>query len=65
MRLLALHKPFLFATLFCSMLSRCVRLLIETLCFVFAELGQLSGVAAILRFPLPDLEDSDSGDSDE
>lgn len=29
------------------------------------QLGQLSGVAAILRFPLPDLEDSESDDSDE
>lgn len=34
-------------------------------CFLScAELGQLSGVAAILRFPLPDLEDSESDDSD-
>lgn len=29
----------------------------------FVELGQLSGVAAILRFPLPQL-DEDSDDSD-
>ena len=34
-------------------------------CFsLCAELGQLSGVAAILRFPLPDLEDSENDDSD-
>lgn len=26
------------------------------------ELAQLSGVAAILRFPMPDLEDSDNED---
>lgn len=33
-----------------------------------AELGQLSGVAAILRFPLPDIaeeEEDDEDDSDE
>jgi hypothetical protein len=34
----------------------------------FAELGQLSGVAAILRFPIPepetDEEDSDSSDGE-
>lgn len=27
--------------------------------FVFAELSQLTGIAAILRFPLPELEDTD------
>lgn len=27
--------------------------------FVFIELAQLTGVAAILRFPMPELEDSD------
>ena len=31
----------------------------------FIELGQLSGVAAILRFPLPDIdEDDDESDED-
>jgi len=40
-------------------------LCLQPLCFLFIDLGQLSGVAAILRFPLPDLEDSESDDSDE
>ena len=31
----------------------------------FAELGQLSGVAAILRFPMPDIADGDEEDSTE
>lgn len=35
----------------------------EMFVILFAELGQLSGVAAILRFPLPQL-DEDSDDSD-
>lgn len=30
-----------------------------------SELGQLSGVAAILRFPLPQLDDDSSEDSDD
>lgn len=30
----------------------------------FAELAQLTGIAAILRFPMPELEDSDD-DEDE
>ena len=36
------------------------------LSYVFTpELGQLSGVAALLRFPLPNIEsDSDDDDSD-
>ena len=29
------------------------------------ELGQLSGVAGILRFPLPEPEDSDASDQDD
>lgn len=29
------------------------------------ELDQLSGVAAILRFPMPELEDEDNDDDDE
>ena len=29
----------------------------ENLLLLIAELGQLSGVAAILRFPIPDPED--------
>ena len=29
------------------------------------ELGQLSGVASILRFPLPEPEDSDASDQDD
>ena len=37
--------------------------------FFFLELGMLSGVAAILRFPMPDLEaeeySDDSSDSDD
>lgn len=47
--------------------SACIRIILclRLVCFVFTELGQLSGVAAILRFPLPDLEDSESDDSDE
>lgn len=28
------------------------------------ELGQLSGVAAILRFPVADIEDEEESDSD-
>lgn len=33
---------------------------------VLAELGQLSGVAAILRFPMPDIADDEgSADSEE
>ena len=28
------------------------------------ELGQLSGVAAVLRFPMPDPEDEDSSDEE-
>ena len=38
------------------------------LCFVclFLELGQLSGVAAILRFPMPDIaNDEDSAEESE
>lgn len=32
----------------------------------FTELDQLTGIAAILRFPMPELEDeNDSEDSDE
>lgn len=30
--------------------------------FFFLELAQLTGVAAILRFPMPELEDSDNED---
>ena len=33
--------------------------------FSHVELGQLSGVAAILRFPLPEPEDSDNSDDDD
>jgi len=33
---------------------------IDGIIFLCAELGQLSGVAAILRFPMPDI--SDGGD---
>lgn len=29
------------------------------------QLGQLSGIAAVLRFPLPELEDDQNDDSDE
>lgn len=29
------------------------------------QLGQLSGIAAVLRFPLPELEDGQDDDSDE
>ena len=32
---------------------------------VRTELGQLSGVASILRFPLPEPEDSDASDQDD
>lgn len=31
----------------------------------FAELSQLTGIAAILRFPLPELEDTDDEDGDD
>ena len=31
----------------------------------FTELGQLSGVAAVLRFPLPEIEDSDEDNAAE
>lgn len=29
------------------------------------QLGQLTGIAAVLRFPLPEMEDDDDDDSDE
>lgn len=29
------------------------------------QLGKLSGVAAILRFPMPDLDDAEEGEDDE
>lgn len=31
----------------------------------FAELAQLTGIAAILRFPMPEIEDSDEEDNSE
>lgn len=33
--------------------------------FFFSELAQLTGVAAILRFPMPELEDSDDDDDED
>ena len=33
--------------------------------FTLSELGQLSGLAAILRFPIPDPEDDDDSSSEE
>lgn len=33
--------------------------------FPFTELAQLTGVAAILRFPMSELEDGDDDDDDE
>lgn len=33
------------------------------ICDEFSELSQITGVAAILRFPIPELEDEE-GDSD-
>ena len=41
----------------------CVCVCYAVFVFLLLELGQLSGVAAILRFPLPQL-DEDSEDSD-
>ena len=38
--------------------------LLHVLLLFSIELGQLSGVAAILRFPLPEIEEED-GDSDD
>lgn len=32
--------------------------------FHFTELAQLTGVAAILRFPMPELEDSENEEED-
>ena len=32
---------------------------------IFAELNQLTGLAALLRFPMPDIEGDDSSDSDD
>lgn len=32
---------------------------------LFAELDQLTGIAAILRFPMPELEDESDGDESE
>ena len=32
--------------------------------YPFLELGQLSGVAAILRFPVPDITEDDDDDED-
>lgn len=31
---------------------------------VITELNQLTGIAAILRFPMPELEDSDADEED-
>lgn len=31
---------------------------------LFSELDQLTGIAALLRFPMPELEDESDGDSD-
>lgn len=39
-------------------------MLIEFITTFFVELEQLTGVAAILRFPMPELEDEES-DNDE
>ena len=33
--------------------------------YIFSELGQLSGVAAILRFPIPEPETDDDDDEDD
>lgn len=33
--------------------------------FLYPELAQLTGVAAILRFPMPELEDSDDDDDED
>lgn len=35
------------------------------LTFLYLELAQLTGVAAILRFPMPELEDSDDDDDED
>lgn len=32
---------------------------------IYLELSQITGVAAILRFPMPELEDDEEDDSDE
>lgn len=33
-------------------------------CMLHLELEQITGIAAILRFPMPELEDESDGDSD-
>lgn len=42
----------------------CQKIFYEVINWLDAELSQLSGVAAILRFPLPDIDEL-SGDEDE
>jgi len=32
---------------------------------LFTELAQLTGIAALLRFPMPELEDSDDDDDED
>lgn len=44
--------------------SYCVKML-GKIKFSFSELSQLTGLAAILRFPMPELEDSDTDDNDD
>jgi len=33
--------------------------------FIYLELSQITGVAAILRFPMPELEDDEEEDDDD
>jgi len=33
--------------------------------FIYLELSQITGVAAILRFPMPELEDDDEEEDDD
>ena len=50
----------------CVFVCICVHVCLSnvTLLVCFAELGQLSGVAAILRFPIPDNDEDDESDED-
>ncbi len=53
-----------YATKFTSTFLLCCIIMLQMLLYSCTELGQLSGVAAILRFPLPESEDSQDSDSD-
>lgn len=43
-----------------------IKIIFIVICCYFLELSQITGIAAILRFPMPELEDDeDDDDSDE